>query len=160
MLHLLHHSWYLQHFIKPHDDYQEKFYFSQLFVSLYLSLLLTPPRPLLCFISKLINSSEVQPFTLNPHLPVHMATGWPHSPTPSTPANRQKLTPAATHKPLHLNYTLPHTRGGPCMARVQTFQFLSTKSGNWITGVLMCMLFFLRILLFSLQNNAGIKIQL
>lgn len=39
------------------------------------------PSGLLCFISDLINSSEVRSFALNPHLPVHMATGWPPSHT-------------------------------------------------------------------------------
>lgn len=100
-------------FFKPQDDYQDKFPppFTPFF-----SAFPPPPLGLPCFISKLINSSEVQPFTLNPHLPVHMATGWPHSPTPtpSTPARRQTLTPAATHKPLYLNYTLNTQGKGGC----------------------------------------------
>lgn len=42
---------------------------------------LLPLSELLCFISYPKNSSEVQPFILNLHLPVHMVTGWPPSQT-------------------------------------------------------------------------------
>lgn len=92
--------------IQPHEDYQDEedvvvvklikslcllcnpFRSSQLSVPSSFYLLAhssphfpPPPSGSLCFISNLINSSEAQPFTLNPHLPVHMATGWPPSHT-------------------------------------------------------------------------------
>lgn len=51
------------------------------FAPFFCQLPLLHPSGFLYFISYLINSSEVQPFTLNRHLPVHMATGRPPSRT-------------------------------------------------------------------------------
>lgn len=123
-------------------------------------LLISPSSSsgLLCFISDLINSSEVQPFTLNPHLPVHMATGWP--PSHTLHSSYETDSDPCSHPQTLSPELYWHTRGGSCVTRVQMlsfaqrlqqkhghiscqwhFTFLSPKSGNWITGILICMIF-------------------
>lgn len=78
-----------------------------------------PPSGSLCFISYLINSSEVQPFTLNPHLPVHMATGWP--PITHSTLDCSSETASDHCGPLYLKHILTHTRGNRADQRWNVF---------------------------------------
>lgn len=87
-----------------------------------------PPSGSLCFISYLINSSEVQPFTLNPHLPVHMATGWPPSHTAHLTAAQKQ--PATTADPFTWN-----TRGNRANQRLNVF-FLLCRSYKFLLEVI------------------------
>lgn len=92
-----------------------------------------PPSGSLCFISYLINSSEVQPFTLNPHLPVHMATGWP--PITHSTLDCSSETASDHCGPLYLKHILTHTRGNRADQRLNVF-FLLSRSSKFLLEVI------------------------